>query len=67
VEKGRGEREMDQEAGVIKIRSDKMKVIPILPKIGKIFMIEGQEYVVTYVNEGKIRFSAEVTRIEESN
>jgi len=30
-----------------------------LPKIGTKFMVEGQEYKVVYLNEGKNRFSAE--------
>lgn len=35
------------------------KEVVRLPEIGKKFMIEGQEYVVCYVNEGQHRFSSE--------
>jgi len=38
---------------------EKEKEKPKLPKIGTKFMIEGQEYKVVYINEGKNRFSAE--------
>ena len=41
-----------------KIDTKKEKEIK-LPLIGTKFMIMGQEYVVTYVNEGKNRFTAE--------
>ncbi len=30
-----------------------------LPEMGKKFMLDGQEYIVCYINEGKKRFSAE--------
>ena len=41
-----------------KISEKKDKEI-ILPQKGTKFMIMGQEYIVTYVNEGKNRFTAE--------
>ncbi len=34
------------------------KDIP-LPVVGKVFMCEGHEYKVTYINEGKHRFTCE--------
>jgi hypothetical protein len=45
------------EAKVIK-KSDKQEK-PKLPVIGKKFMVEGVEYEVIYVNDGKHRFSAQ--------
>jgi len=41
-----------------KVSEKKEKEI-VLPKKGIKFMIMGQEYVVTYVNEGKKRFTSE--------
>lgn len=41
-----------------KVKVEKEKEVK-LPLMGTKFMIMGQEYVVTYVNEGKRRFTAE--------
>lgn len=48
---------MEQEK--IEIPPVKEKEKPKLPKMGTKFMVEGQEYKVVYINEGKNRFSAE--------
>ena len=40
------------------IKENKVKEMK-LPLKGTKFMIMGQEYIVTYVNEGKKRFTAE--------
>jgi len=47
------------ESQKVEIPSAKEKEKPKLPKIGTKFMVEGQEYKVVYINEGKNRFSAE--------
>jgi hypothetical protein len=42
-----------------KIQGKKNKEDMKLPPLKTKFMIMGQEYIVTYVNEGKKRFTAE--------
>jgi hypothetical protein len=44
-----------QEEKVVEKKQQEMK----LPPLGTKFMIMGQEYIVTYVNDGKKRFTAE--------
>ena len=45
---------------VIEHNNDKKHDKVILPNIGTKFMVNGINYKVTYTNEGKKRFSAEV-------
>jgi len=62
-ENGKEENDMEEQKFMVsgkeeKIEEKKEKEIK-LPLLGTKFMIMGQEYVVTYVNEGKKRFTAE--------
>ena len=47
---------IDSMTGMNPIPKKKEKIV--LPKIGTKFMIEGKEYKVNYINEGKARFTA---------
>jgi len=44
-----------------KVKEVKKKDIP-LPKLGSVFMFEGNEYKITYINEGQHRFTCEPHR-----
>ncbi len=55
----------DKETLVIEDAAKKKEAVPvkkkdiILPQLGKVFMFEGNEYKVVYINEGQHRFTCE--------